>query len=183
MRKKDVMVVAAFSLLAVLSYWFFDFAGPLSWGNAADLMMEWVSVIGEYYVFGVAALLVLLYALVIKDEGLRRQGLFFLLAMLVNATIMLLLKTVTVRERPVPSTHFTTAFPSAHTGRAALAAKMWGDWHPRVRVALYGFVALVAFSRLYLGAHYLSDIFAGFAISYAIGAVFLWLFDKYMVRK
>jgi undecaprenyl-diphosphatase len=86
-------------------------------------------------------------------------------------------------HRPRPDVAFvnidTYSFPSGHAmistaAYGALAYLAWGRLRtPRARLALVfgtvAFVALVGFSRLYLGVHYLSDVLAGFA-----GGVF-WL--------
>jgi undecaprenyl-diphosphatase len=41
--------------------------------------------------------------------------------------------------------------------------------YPHFRVFWIAFASLVAFSRLYLGVHYLSDVVTGAAIGYLIG--------------
>ena len=86
-------------------------------------------------------------------------------------------------HRPRPEVAFVTldtySFPSGHAmvSTAAYGALAYIAWAyvraPRRRVLLVAgtaaFVALVCFSRLYLGVHYLSDVLAG-----AAGGVF-WL--------
>lgn len=39
-------------------------------------------------------------------------------------------------------------------------------------------IGLIGFSRIYLGVHYLSDVVAGFLISYVVVAIFLMLYDS-----
>ena len=86
-------------------------------------------------------------------------------------------------HRPRPEVAFVTldtySFPSGHAmvSTAAYGALAYIAWayvrSPRRRVLLVAgttvFVALICFSRLYLGVHYLSDVLAG-----AAGGVF-WL--------
>ena len=93
----------------------------------------------------------------------------------------LVLKLSFHRARPeVAFVHIDTySFPSGHAmistaAYGAFAYLAWGRLStPRARLALVSstvaFVALIGFSRLYLGVHYLSDVLAGFA-----GGVF-WL--------
>ena len=64
----------------------------------------------------------------------------------------------------MPSTHATTAFA------AALGV---GLVHPRLRWPLLALAALIAFSRVWLGVHYLSDVLVGAALGAAIALV-LW---------
>jgi membrane-associated phospholipid phosphatase len=87
----------------------------------------------------------------------------------------LILKLSFHRERPeVAFVHLDTySFPSGHAmiSTAAYGAFVYLAWGrvrtPRARLALVsgtvGFVALIGFSRMYLGVHYLSDVLAGFA--------------------
>lgn len=102
--------------------------------------------------------------------------------MLLNAG----LKTVFQRPRPHlqdPLVHLLTlSFPSGHAAAStvfygALCALAFARWRRRaIRVVAVGLasamVLLVAFSRVYLGAHYLSDVTAGVAV----GAICLALF-------
>ncbi|MCL2365150.1 MAG: phosphatase PAP2 family protein [Defluviitaleaceae bacterium] len=70
------------------------------------------------------------------------------------------------------------AFPSGHTQNAAawlgsLGAMIKKWW---VRVVCFGLAGLVAFTRLYLGVHYLQDVLVSLAITFAI----VWLAMKFI---
>ena len=115
----------------------------------------------------------------------RRQQRYWLLALgvtvLPGMILNVLLKQVFQRSRPLFEeplvTLSTYSFPSGHTAAATLfygllacyimiACKGWS-----VRLATAAFcllmIFLVAFSRVYLGAHYLSDVLAAMASSAA----------------
>jgi undecaprenyl-diphosphatase len=117
----------------------------------------------------------------------RKQARYWLLALLVSVPggmlLNVLLKYVFQRSRPVFDqplvTLLTYSFPSGHTAAATLfygllasyAVIAHPGWRARV-VAVVGCVAgcvimvlLVAASRVYLGAHYLSDVLAAMAES------------------
>jgi membrane-associated phospholipid phosphatase len=57
------------------------------------------------------------------------------------------------------------SFPSAHTAAATVAVSAFGGLLPRPLLGVL--LALTAFSRLYLGVHYPSDVLAGVLIGRA----------------
>ncbi len=113
------------------------------------------------------------------------------LAIAVASTGVLILILKGLLERPRPPIEFQAyletwhSFPSAH---AALGMALYGALAilalrlmPRgvcryLVTCLFGFlVVLIAFSRVYLGVHYPSDVFAGLLV----GAACVWLGLKY----
>jgi membrane-associated phospholipid phosphatase len=67
----------------------------------------------------------------------------------------------------------TGSFPSGHTiaafSVATVMARRYGPHHRWAPYVAYGLAATVAFSRLTLSAHFLSDVFAGATFGYTIG--------------
>jgi membrane-associated phospholipid phosphatase len=93
-----------------------------------------------------------------------------------------LLKGVFDRPRPSvvdPAVHPLVAvphngsMPSTHAASAFAAALAVGFVHPRLRWPLVVLAALIAFSRVWLGVHYPTDVIAGAALGSAIAFV-LW---------
>ena len=114
------------------------------------------------------------------------------LGMLLN----MLLKVAFQRQRPVFDqplvTLLTYSFPSGHTAAATLLygvlaawllAAVDRRWHAPIVVMAAGMVALVAVSRVYLGAHYPSDVFAAMASSTAWLAVVLTGVTTWRTRR
>ena len=61
------------------------------------------------------------------------------------------------------------SFPSSHSTSSFAAAQAFGRLLPRG--PLLGAAAAMAFSRLYLGVHYPSDVAAGAALGTAVGSL------------
>ncbi|VDM78774.1 unnamed protein product [Strongylus vulgaris] len=67
------------------------------------------------------------------------------------------------------------SFPSGHSSRAAMLATLCVGFFPRYRFAATGLSALVAFSRVAMGRHYLSDALAGLGLGLIEGVMALAL--------
>lgn len=65
------------------------------------------------------------------------------------------------------------SFPSAHTAFAVAFAVLLGDQFPRARLWFLFLATMVAAQRILSTAHYPSDTFAGAAVGWMIGCVFL----------
>jgi membrane-associated phospholipid phosphatase len=136
-------------------------------------------------------------AVVLYRKSQRRWLLALALAVPAGLTINVLLKYLFRRSRPVPDeplmTLATYGFPSGHTAGATLfygvltAYVVSQTRSTRVRTAaVLGWVctvALVAFSRVYLGVHYLTDVVAAAAWSGAWLGVCLLVASRTPLRS
>lgn len=80
-----------------------------------------------------------------------------------------------------PDTATGYSFPSGHTQTfstvgTALAAKIKKVW---VTILVGVLICLVAFSRIYLGAHYLSDVIVGAALGITLALAIGKMYDKF----
>jgi undecaprenyl-diphosphatase len=106
---------------------------------------------------------------------LRRwsAALYFLLATVVSAGLVQLLKNVYDRPRPIDIlvTSDLGSFPSGHVANAATMAVVLGVILQRKWVWVVGVIYAIAMmiSRTYLGAHWLSDTIGGLVLGAAVG--------------
>lgn len=93
-----------------------------------------------------------------------------LLAFAIERPVYFVLKNSLKRNRPqaalenfrsviTPSDQFS--FPSGHTSAAFMMATLLGCYLPSLAAVLYGWAALVGFSRVVLGVHFPTDILMG----------------------
>ena len=107
----------------------------------------------------------------------RWASLYFLIATILSAGLVQLIKGLIDRPRPEDILVAVDAgsFPSGHTANAATLAValillLWRWW---VAAAGAAYIVLMALSRTYLGAHWISDTIGGFLLGAAV-AVIVW---------
>ncbi|HUZ68615.1 MAG TPA: phosphatase PAP2 family protein [Candidatus Saccharimonadales bacterium] len=132
-------------------------------------------------VYLIVAAALMMIPLWLRSDGLRAvvaAALGAFLAVALTAGIGMLWD----RPRPFVAEHFTplishaadASFPSDHL--AALGAVTICVWFASRRLGfMVGLIALVvAFARVYVGVHFVSDVVGGFALGLACGAVMWW---------
>ncbi|WP_052257229.1 phosphatase PAP2 family protein [Flavobacterium sp. AED] len=118
-----------------------------------------------------APIIIYSVGLIKKDSAIKKQAIFIGETFLVNAFVTTALKQVVKRKRPFDSyTDIDQAisaggysFPSGHTSIAFATATALSMAYPKWYVIAPSFVwaSAVGYSRMHLGVHYPSDVFAG----------------------
>jgi undecaprenyl-diphosphatase len=72
-----------------------------------------------------------------------------------------------------------SSFPSGHVRETALYSTIMAITLPRVRMLFIIFTLFIGLSRIYLGAHYPSDVIAGLIIGTSTGLITMSLVDQF----
>ena len=76
-----------------------------------------------------------------------------------------------------------SSFPSGHVTAAFAALPILDKKYPMFKWFWLIIAVLIAFSRIYVGVHYFSDVVAGALIGGAFGTLFVYLEDKKKIFK
>ncbi|MFB2586579.1 phosphatase PAP2 family protein [Herbiconiux liukaitaii] len=140
--------------------------------EAPSLLMNYLGG-GAIAVF-VVPLLVIALLLVFRRPW---SALFYVLATILSAALVQILKSVVGRPRPEDMLVVSDfgSFPSGHAANAATLAVALGIVFARVWVWVVGsaYTVLMMASRTYLGAHWLSDTVGGLLLGAGV-AVLMW---------
>ena len=128
-----------------------------------DFLMETATDAG-----GVKANLALCVVLSTYGEPYEKDtGKLMFTSLAATAGVVSALKWAVGRRRPEGAyVRSNSSFPSAHAAAAGATMTMLARRYPRYRLAYYVLGASIAFSRIYLGRHYPSDVAVGWAIGY-----------------
>ena len=128
-----------------------------------DTWMETTTDLG-----GVKANLALCVALSTYGEKYEKDtGKLTFTSLAASAGVVSVLKWAVGRRRPEGGyERSNSSFPSAHAAAAGATTTMLAHRYPRYRPAYYTLGAGIAFTRIYLGRHYPSDVLVGWTIGY-----------------
>jgi len=158
-----------------------------------DYFFIFISYLGELaFVWWVIAFLALFLD---KKQGKRVFVLFLIIVLIHMIVVDLVFHYVWYRPRPyllfpeiekIARFWISGSFPSGHVTMAVAAGILFGKFYKKFIIPIIVFIILTAFSRLWLGMHYLTDVLAGAALGVIFGYFVLYLNGKlgsYGVRE
>ncbi|MBI5406962.1 MAG: phosphatase PAP2 family protein [Nitrospirae bacterium] len=145
--------------------------------------MGWLSYLGQGWIQAIPCLFLLLIGRFVRgDARMEESGKKGIYALAAAGVLVQAIKHLIGRPRPEvmeamglslgPS--FASgfdSFPSGHAASAFALASTLTTFYPKARYPLYAYSILVGLSRIYLGAHFFSDVFAGLILGLWIGRV------------
>lgn len=177
MSKKGVIIFYAVALVLLLIGFFYD--AKISEFISAhripflNQFMIWVSLFGTwFFVF------IIMTSLFMFQENKREWIIPLWTSVISTALMVYVLKLAFVRLRPFMALDILnleessgSSFPSGHSAAVFSTIAILDKEFPRIKIFWLIFACLVAFSRIYLGLHYLTDVVAGAVIGFTISLI------------
>jgi membrane-associated phospholipid phosphatase len=180
--------VGAFWALAWLDPLFREAIAP--WRTPGFVsVMKAVTTLGEGWLLGVGALVMAWIGSRFGRRDLVRAGLVAVPALIASGLIARVVKILIARPRPTTVVeglgHWTpsfsaafNAFPSGHATSAFTFAAVLAAVLPSWRGTFYASAAVIAFSRVAVDAHFLSDVVAGGLLGWATGRLAMGIAER-----
>jgi undecaprenyl-diphosphatase len=178
MNKKSVIVILI-ALLALIASFYFDAQIVRAVHSIQDYYLT-EFFLGVAFISSEIIIFFILTSLFLWNERKRSWIIPLWVTLALSALASFILKNIIQRERPfdqgivsvlpvIQSSISDFSFPSAHAIFAFCAIPILSKEFPRLRYFWIAFAVIIAFSRVYLGVHFLSDVIAGALIGYGIG--------------
>ncbi len=114
--------------------------------------------------------------------GYRKEALVVAVVVLVTNVLTYGLKYLIARPRPSDlgiAPESEPAFPSGHTSNAFAFATTLSYYHRKAAPFLFAWTLLIAFSRVFLGFHYFTDLLGGAAVGVVVSLVITHIAKRY----
>ena len=143
------------------------FIRGLNDGGLLNTLFWWVSFTGSLT-------FMVLITIALYLAGARKEALVFAIVLIVTNVVAFGLKYAIARPRPSDlgvTPEAQPAFPSGHTANAFSFATTLSSYHRKFSIALFAWALLVAFSRVFLGLHYVTDLIGGALVGITVSLV------------
>ncbi len=155
-------------------------------GALNSTAMDYLALAFEY-VFKIGIIWIVIGLLLMRNPCDRKFGATLIFAMILEFIIVYCLKFAVDRPRPFVTYEIdalinafnSTSFPSGHTAQLFCAATVIGIFRRKYAAPMFILAIMVAVSRMYLYAHYPTDVLAGAVI----GIVVAFVTIEYIMRS
>ena len=149
------------------------------------------------YLSSEITIFVIVTALFLWRDNKRRWILPLWATLGVSAIVSFVLKITIQRARPFQmgivsllsvlqeASHdiWNFSFPSSHAMLAFCVVPILAEQYPKLKKVWIGLAVLIAFSRIYFGLHFFSDVIVGGGVGYLIGAMIVKLEKEHKFGK
>jgi membrane-associated phospholipid phosphatase len=132
-----------------------------------ESLIVWAGYFGYGLVGGCVSLLLIAHGYWYNNERTKKAGVAAAIALIIAGTAAELLKHFAQLPRPKDIT--SSGFPSGHTSAAFSLASVLGITFPALSPLFYFLAILTGVSRLYLRAHFTTDVIGGAVIGLLTG--------------
>lgn len=168
-EKSKYIIYSILFVLFIIGIFFDSNIANFFHSHQNKYIYSFMSFISSYFFLTIVFIIVFVLCGLKNKKNWVKFGLSFIVAI----AITYLFKFILQRQRPL-SNEFDS-FPSNHTTAISSVLPVFKG---KFRIIWLIFAILVAFSRIYLGRHYLTDVIAGGFIGYLIGIWICKLVDK-----
>ncbi|MGQ9456497.1 MAG: phosphatase PAP2 family protein [Armatimonadota bacterium] len=163
-----------------IDVWLFKLLNVHLANPIADRIMLAATTLGIGSVAVAICLALLLIGQITNNTHIRKTAYAGIVACIISLIIVQTIKhlwdkprplAIIFEARPVGKALFWNSFPSGHTATAFATAIAMGAFVPKLRIILLLLATLVAVSRIYVGAHYPTDVIGGAALGTIVGEV------------
>ena len=190
MRKKyraNVVILFLGMILGLISF-FLDEKAFLFVDMIKNPFLDYL--LGAITHFGsVIIVLIVMTTLFLWEERKREWIPVLWGSFIVSSFLCILLKVLVARARPFGNiilSFFNVinySFPSLHATASFTAVEVLDREFPKFKWFWIIFAFVIAFSRVYLKLHYLSDVVFGDLLGYLVGFIFVYLEEKFGIFK
>ena len=182
MKKISNYLILGLGILILLISYNFDQKLSLLIKNIKLPLLD--AVLGIITNFGVVIIAMLVVPSIILYKQNKKSAYLLFITFLISIVLAFIIKLIVLRQRPIgtlayPFTNIINySFPSMHSMVAFALLPILIKNVPRQKHFWVLFAFLVAFTRIYFGFHFLSDVIFGAFVGYFIGKFLLDLYKK-----
>jgi len=195
MKKRGIYVLVVVLVLAIISFVFDSEIVKAVSSVQTDFLTDFF--MGLTFVSSVIIIFFVLTALFLWTKNKRRWILPLWFTLVLSVVVSFILKFTIQRQRPfqlgivsildvLEKANFSTwnfSFPSFQSMFVFCSIPILAKEFPKLRYFWIIFATLVAFSRVYFGLHFLSDVLVGGLVGYLLGVLVVKLEEKYRISK
>ncbi|MBW2980279.1 phosphatase PAP2 family protein [Candidatus Woesearchaeota archaeon] len=183
MKTKNIIFYSAGIILLIISF-FLDKLVLVSMvrNPILDYALGSVTHFGSVFI-----VLIVMTSLFLWQERKREWIPVLWVSFLASSILCLILKSIIARPRPedLVAAHFIIStvysFPSLHASASFTAIPILDLEFPKLKWFWVLFAVIVAFSRIYLNVHYLSDVIGGALLGFAVAHFFVFIEKKHKI--